>query len=115
YSLLGPYDVWAAFGCSGPVSVEDVSVVPDNYSISQNYPNPFNPSTTIKYSIPQASFVKIKVYNTLGQVIAELVNQEIQIGNHEVSFDARNLTSGIYFYRIEAGNFVETRKMILIK
>jgi hypothetical protein len=115
YSLFGPFDVMAAYGCSGPVSVEDEEVVPDIYSLSQNYPNPFNPSTTIKYSVPQSSFVKIKVYNTIGQEIAELVNQELQIGNYEVTFDARNLPSGIYFYRIEAGNFVETKKMILLK
>jgi hypothetical protein len=115
YSLFGPFDVMAAYGCSGPVSVEDEEVVPDIYSLSQNYPNPFNPSTTIKYYVPQSSFVKIKVYNTIGQEIAELVNQELQIGNYEVTFDARNLPSGIYFYRIEAGNFVETKKMILMK
>ncbi len=115
YVPTGPYDIWAAFGCSGPVSVEDDEIVPINYSLSQNYPNPFNPSTTIKYSIPQSSFVKIKVYNTIGQEIAELVNQELQIGNYEVTFDARNFPSGIYFYRIEAGNFVETKKMILMK
>ena len=115
YSLFGPFDVMAAYGCSGPVAVEVDEVVPDEYSLSQNYPNPFNPSTTIKYSVPQSSFVKIKVYNTIGQEIAELVNQELQIGNYEVTFDARNLPSGIYFYRIEAGNFVETKKMILLK
>ncbi len=115
YTLFGPYDVMAAYGCDGPVSVEDDEVVPANYSLSQNYPNPFNPSTTIKYSIPQSSFVKIKVFNTIGQEVAELVNQELQTGNYEVTFDARNLPSGIYFYRLEAGKFVQTNKMILIK
>lgn len=115
YSLFGPFDVVAAYGCSGTVSVEEDEVIPANYSLSQNYPNPFNPSTNIKYSVPQTSFVKIKVYNTIGQEIAQLVSQELQIGNYEVTFDASNYPSGIYFYRIEAGNFVETKKMILIK
>lgn len=115
YSLFGPYDVWAAYGCSGPVSVENNEPAPINYSLSQNYPNPFNPSTTIKYSIPNSSFVKIKLFNMLGQEIAELVNQEHQIGNYEVTFDGSNLSSGIYFYRLEADNFVQTRKMILMK
>jgi len=115
YAPTGPYDIWAAYGCSGPVSVENNDLPPVNYSLSQNYPNPFNPSTTIKYSIPNSSFVKIKLFNMLGQEIAELVNQEQQIGNYEVTFDASNLSSGIYFYRLEADNFVQTRKMILMK
>lgn len=93
----------------------DVNKIPDKYSLSQNYPNPFNPSTTIKYSVPEQSFVKIKVFNLLGQEIAELVNKELQTGNYEVSFDATNFPSGIYFYRIEADNFVQTKKMILMK
>jgi hypothetical protein len=115
YPLTGPYDVWAAYGCSGPVSVENNDPAPDNYSLSQNYPNPFNPTTTIKYSIPFSSLVRIKVYNMLGQEIAELVNKELQAGNYEVKFDASTLPSGIYFYRIEAGKFVSVKKMILMK
>jgi len=115
YTEFGPYNVWAAYGCDGPVGVEEDEVVPANYSLSQNYPNPFNPATTIKYSIPQSSFVKIRVFNTIGQEIAVLVNQEKSIGNYEVSFNASNLPSGIYFYRIEAGDFTQTKKMILMK
>ncbi|MCU0405745.1 MAG: T9SS type A sorting domain-containing protein [Ignavibacteriaceae bacterium] len=115
YAPTGPYDIWAAYGCSGPVSVEDNDLPPVNYSLSQNYPNPFNPSTTIKYSIPSTSLVKIKIFNTLGQEIAELVNQVHQIGNYEVTFNASSLPSGVYFYRLEADNFVQTNKMILIK
>ena len=88
---------------------------PTDYFLAQNYPNPFNPTTTIKYSIPSIAFVKINVYNMLGQEIAELVNKELQTGNYEVIFDASNLPSGIYFYRIEADNFVQTKKMILMK
>jgi len=116
YSIFGPFDVWAALGCSGiPTSIDEVESVPVTFSLEQNYPNPFNPSTTIKYSVPTSSLVKIKVFNTLGQEIAELVNKEHLPGNFEVTFDAANLTSGIYFYRIESDNFVQTRKMILIK
>jgi hypothetical protein len=82
---------------------------------TSNYPNPFNPSTLIRYSIPQNTFVKIRVFNTLGQEIMELVNDYKAMGNYEVSFDGSNLSSGIYFYRIEAGNYVEMKKLVLIK
>jgi hypothetical protein len=99
-----------------PVGISDESqAIIQSMFLSQNYPNPFNPSTTIKYSVPELSFVKIKVFNLLGQEIVELINEELQTGNYEVSFDATNLPTGIYFYRMEAGNFVQTRKMILMK
>jgi hypothetical protein len=111
----GPFDVWAAFGCTGPVTVETNEGTPDNYALQQNYPNPFNPSTIIKFSVPELSFVRIKVFNMLGQEIADLVNEELQQGNYEVKLDAANLPSGVYFYRLEAGNFVQTRKMVLTK
>ena len=88
---------------------------PDSYSLSQNYPNPFNPSTTIKYSVPDLSNVSIKIYNLVGQEVAELVDEELQSGNYEVTFDAANLSSGVYFYRLQAGNFVETKKMLLLR
>jgi hypothetical protein len=91
------------------------SKTPESYSLYQNYPNPFNPATTIKYSIPTESFVNIKVYNLIGQQVAELVNEQQQTGNYQVSFDANNLPSGIYFYSIKAGNFAETKKMLLVK
>lgn len=113
----GPTGVTAygVTGCSGAVSVDNSEVLPNEYLLTQNYPNPFNPSTTIKYSIPETAFVNIKVYNLIGQEIAELVNEEMQTGNHEVTFDAVNMPSGVYFYRIQAGSFVETRKMMLMK
>jgi hypothetical protein len=88
---------------------------PESYTLYQNYPNPFNPATTIKYSIPTESFVNVKVYNLIGQEVAELVNEQQQIGNYEINFDAANLPSGIYFYSIKAGNFAETKKMLLVK
>jgi len=81
----------------------------------QNYPNPFNPTTRIKYSIPQSSNVVIKVFDVLGNEIAVLVNDERPIGTHTIDFNSTNIPSGIYFYRIEANNFSQTKKMILLK
>jgi hypothetical protein len=94
--------------------VEDV-VQPLNYSLQQNYPNPFNPSTTIEYSIPQSGLVTLKVFNVLGKEVATLVNGQNDAGNHTVEFNASALNSGVYFYKIESDNFVETKKMILLK
>ncbi len=85
------------------------------YCLSQNYPNPFNPTTTISYSLPQSGFVQLKVYNLLGQEVMVLVNKEQLSGNYKVEFDASKLTSGIYLYRIQSGNFIETKKMILLR
>jgi len=87
------------------------------YSLSQNYPNPFNPETKIKYSIPGNTgiFVTLKVYNLLGTEVASLVNENKNPGNHEAVFNGTNLSSGVYFYKIQAGNFSETKRMFLIK
>jgi len=98
--------------------------LPSDYSLSQNYPNPFNPSTKIEYQIPELSFVTLKVYDLLGNEIATLVNEEKTAGSYSLQFSMNNLTTGqsgaqlstgIYFYRLKAGNFVETKKMTLIK
>jgi len=86
-----------------------------NFSLSQNYPNPFNPITTIKYNLPGISFVTLKVYDVLGNEIASLVNEQKPAGSYEVEFDGTNLTSGIYFYQLRAGKYVETKKMVLLK
>jgi len=87
--------------------------------LSQNYPNPFNPTTKIKYQIPELSFVTLKVYDVLGSEIITLVNEEKPVGSYEVEFSAIggaiDLSSGIYFYRIKAGDFIQTKKMTLIK
>jgi len=95
---------------------------PNNFILSQNYPNPFNPSTQIRYSISNTTLVTIKVYDMLGKEVTTLVNEENSPGNYEVEFNGNNLpagrqglASGIYFYRLRAGNFVETKKMILLK
>jgi hypothetical protein len=90
-------------------------LIPEEYSLSQNYPNPFNPSTTINYSVPAASFVNISIFNTLGQKVTELVNQEINPGNYQVVFEAKNLASGLYFYSIKADKISITKKMLLLK
>ena len=84
-------------------------------SLSQNYPNPYNPSTTISYSIPAPSLVSLKIFNILGQEITTLVNEEKSAGNYEVNFNASNLPSGVYIYKMKAGEYVQTRKMILLK
>ena len=97
------------------VDVSDKKIKPNNFDLIQNYPNPFNPTTKISYSIPKTSLVQLKVYNTLGKEIAVLVNKEQTEGNFEVEFNAKGLSSGIYFYRIQAGNYIVTKKMILMK
>ncbi len=89
--------------------------VPDNFVLNMNYPNPFNPTTIISYSIPQASSVSLKVYNVLGQEVANLINNRQNAGNYQVEFDASNLTSGIYIYTLQSANFTQSRKMLLIK
>jgi hypothetical protein len=91
------------------------SSLPETFELSQNYPNPFNPSTTISFYLPSASDVSLKVYNVLGQEVTTLVDGSLTAGQHEVRFDAGNIASGVYFYRISAGSFVETRKMLLTK
>jgi len=89
--------------------------LPTEYVLSQNYPNPFNPSTTIQYQIPQSGNVTLKVYDVLGNEVALLVDEMKQQGNYEVSFDASSLSSGVYIYRLIVDNFVETKKMVLMK
>ena len=83
--------------------------------LRQNYPNPFNPTTIINYSIPKQSLVIIKVYDVLGIEVASLVNEDKTVGSYSVNFNASKLTSGVYFYRMQAGSFVETKKLILLK
>lgn len=91
------------------------SGVPATYELSQNYPNPFNPSTQIRFAIPEAGIVNIRVFNTLGQEVATLVSDYRNAGSYEVDFNASNLSSGIYFYTITANNFTQTNKMMLLK
>jgi len=88
---------------------------PVTYELSQNYPNPFNPTTMIRFAIPQEGMVNVKVFNTLGQEVATLVNEYRTAGNYEVDFNASSLTSGVYFYTITSNNFTLTKKMMLLK
>ena len=110
---LKQIDYDGSFNYSNIIELE--VALPSTFALEQNYPNPFNPSTKIRFSIPVESEVKLNVYNALGQEVAELVNSRLKEGYHEVIFDAVSLTSGIYFYRLEAGKFVDVKKMIIIK
>ncbi|MGE5496769.1 MAG: carboxypeptidase regulatory-like domain-containing protein, partial [Syntrophothermus sp.] len=96
-------------------AVGDNKTAVTSYELAQNYPNPFNPTTTISFQIPQAGLVELKVYNSIGQEVATLVNEFRQAGRYNVSFNAAALSSGIYFYKMTAGSFVQTQKMVLLK
>ena len=85
------------------------------YALEQNYPNPFNPTTTIAFSIANKSKVKLSIYNVVGEEVVELVNREMAVGMHTINFDASNLVSGIYFYKLIANDFIETKKLLLLK
>lgn len=101
---------------SGLTDVEDISGnMPTSYNLEQNYPNPFNPSTKISFSVPTTGLVNIDVFNAIGQKVTTLVNEQMNAGNYSVDFNAVNLTSGIYFYKMTSANYSATRKMILIK
>jgi hypothetical protein len=111
------YDAWD-FDNQRPfpvTSVESPVVIPASYSLDQNYPNPFNPSTTIRFGLPAESDVTLKIFNTLGQEVATLATGVMKAGVHSVTFDATNLSTGIYFYQIRAGEFTSLKKMLLIK
>ena len=89
--------------------------LPTVFSLRQNYPNPFNPSTTIAIALPRDAKVSLAVYNTLGQKMAQLVDELMTAGNHSLMFDASRLASGVYFYRLQAGSFVQTKKLLLLR
>jgi len=89
--------------------------IPQNYSLLQNYPNPFNPSTYIKYQLAKSGFVSLKIYDILGNEVRTLVNETKNAGSYKVKFDGSDLSSGIYFYQLKAGEYSETKKMILLK
>ncbi|MEJ2104059.1 MAG: YCF48-related protein [Ignavibacteriaceae bacterium] len=89
--------------------------IPFGFSLKQNYPNPFNPTTTIQYSIPESGNVKLKVFNSIGEEVATLINDYNEAGIHKVKFDASDLSSGIYYYKIQSNNFSRVKKMILLR
>jgi len=118
----GTASVWAVGDAgkivflSGVVGIQPVnSQLPDNFKLEQNYPNPFNPQTSINFSIPKNSYVKLKVFNTTGKLISEIVNEYKTAGNYSVKFDGTDLSSGIYFYTIETEGFRQTKSMMLVK
>ena len=117
-------NVWAvrSNGCIYKLTSTEITSVAEtnmsrieDFQLSQNYPNPFNPTTTIKYSIPQESFVHLKVYDVIGREVAILVNEEKMPGNYEVKLDASGLASGVYFYTLSTGSYTQTKKLVLIK
>ena len=122
-TLVGGIINGVIYGDTTKVGInEDPKIHPTVFGLSQNYPNPFNPSTTIKYSIPvvgneyfRSSQTTLKIYNILGSEVATLVNKQQKAGNYEVNFNASNLSSGVYFYRLQSGSFSESKKMVLIK
>jgi len=110
---LKQIDYDGTFSFSDVIEINGVTVT--TIELEQNYPNPFNPSTKIKYQIANAGFVNLQVYDVLGNEVATLINKEMQAGSYELEFDASNLPSGIYYYTLNAGEFTQTRKMILLK
>jgi hypothetical protein len=89
--------------------------IPKLFTLYQNYPNPFNPSTKIVFSLPRADYVTLKVYNILGQEVTTLVDEAKDAGTYRTSWDASGMASGVYFYRLQAGDFVDTKKLLLLK
>jgi|WetSurMetagenome_2_1015567.scaffolds.fasta_scaffold12684_2 hypothetical protein len=97
------------------VSVEDEDILPIEYKLEQNYPNPFNPSTVIKFAVPEKSSVLIKIYDILGSEINTLVNEELDAGWYQKNFNGSGYASGLFIYRMQAGNYISTKKMLLVK
>ena len=103
-------------GGGTPVGIQTTSLgIPEGFALFQNYPNPFNPSTVISYQLAANSFVTLKIYDVLSKEVAVLVNEELKAGSYEIEWNASNCPSGIYFYKLQSGEFSETKKMILIK
>ena len=109
------YDIWCNILDWEETIMSKPFQSPQKFILQQNYPNPFNPKTTIDFDIPKTSEVKIEVYNVAGQKVQTLLNKQMSAGNHQVEFNAENLSSGIYFYHIQAGEFQDVKKMVLIK
>ncbi len=117
YNLINPTqrEIINAGPCTTSIEVVKNDLAPKKYELQQNYPNPFNPSTTISYSLPHSGLVQLKVYDLLGREVADLVNEEQAMGNYKVEFNASNLTSGVYLYRLQSSGFTETKKLVLLR
>lgn len=114
-SNIGSYALVDQLSLTGATNVEQISGLPQNFNLSQNYPNPFNPSTKIEYSIPEASFVQLKVFDILGNEVATLVSEEQSAGTYRTDFSGTNLSSGMYIAKLQAANYTKTIKMTLMK
>jgi hypothetical protein len=119
-SLIGPTDYRTVNGLAimGEISsIENITAhtLPTRFELSQNYPNPFNPSTSIEFSIPKKGQVSLKIYNMLGEEIATLVSEKLNPGRYKKEWNAGNYASGVYFYRLDTVEFVQTKKLVLIK
>jgi hypothetical protein len=110
-----PLNSLIEWGVTVGIEEFDNSIMPEGYSLDQNYPNPFNPTTTIEISIPKSEYVTLKIYNLLGQELATLVSEKLKAGNYKFSWDARELASGVYMYKMKTGEFTGIRKMILLR
>ena len=99
----------------GPTSVEEEENAPIQFELSDNYPNPFNPSTTIDFSLPSKYFVTLKIFDLIGREVATIVSAELEAGKYTRQWNAQGLSSGVYYYKMRAGNFVETKKLVVIK
>jgi hypothetical protein len=95
--------------------VEPPIISPNSFTLEQNYPNPFNPTTTISFSLPSKSFVSLKVFDVIGREVAIIVSEELSAGNYSRQWNATNLSSGIYFYRLQSGSYIETKKLVLLR
>ena len=115
YVGTGLRGIWKSSQRVTSVTSEGISGYPKQFALLQNYPNPFNSSTQIEYSLPHAGFVTLKVFNIMGQVVATLVSQELSAGTYNTRWDATGLASGVYFYRLESGSFVKTKKLLLLR
>lgn len=127
FTALGDYQYYCqvhgaagGIGMSGKITVTGTTDVKDNlsvnkYDLAQNYPNPFNPSTSIKISVEKTNFTQLNVYNSIGEQVENLVSKNLSPGTYTFTWNASNFPSGIYFYRIVSGNFIDVKKMILLK
>ncbi len=102
-------------GSTYPVSIKQISEVVNSFKLNQNYPNPFNPATKIGFAIPKSDYVDLRVYDILGREVKVLLSQQLNTGEYEIDFDAHNLASGMYYYRLQSGDNISVKKMTLVK
>ena len=100
---------------TAPTAIEAIDAVPKRFSLDQNYPNPFNPATRIRYALPEPASARLMIYDVLGREVSLLVDRQQAAGTYEVTFEAGDLPSGVYFYHLRAGDYSETRKMLIVK